>query len=135
MSCCVGHPWLGPLGSLPNLLIRWVTRAGMAVEGIRFLVASRGPKSLCLFRFFCFFFLGGGISKRKRTELPFSPTAESFGVSAQIGSGVVRCGPEVRLHEGSTRVPRGFLEVLRGLQGGASTKKSTACCWGCLGGG
>ena len=38
----------------------------------------------------------------------FSPTAESFGVSAQTGSGVVRGGPEVRFHEGSTRVPRGF---------------------------
>ena len=35
----------------------------------------------------------------------FSPTAESFEVSAQIGSGVVRGGPEVRFHEGSTRVP------------------------------
>ena len=34
------------------------------------------------------------------------PTAESFGVSAQIGSGVVRGGLEVRLHEGSTRVVR-----------------------------
>ena len=56
----------------------------------------------------------------------FSPTAESFGVSAQIGSGVVRGGPEVRFHEGSTRVPPGFHEVLRGLRGGASTKKSTA---------
>ena len=55
----------------------------------------------------------------------FSPTAESFGVSAQIGSGVVRGGPEVRFHEGSTRV-----EVLRGLRGCASTEKSTACCWG-----
>ena len=55
----------------------------------------------------------------------FPPTAESFGVSAQIGFGVVRGGPEVRSHEGSTRV-----EVLRGLRGGASTKKSTACCWG-----
>ena len=60
----------------------------------------------------------------------FPPTAESFGVSAQIGSGVVRGGPEVRFHEGSTRVPPGFHEVLRGLRGGASTKKSTACCWG-----
>ena len=38
----------------------------------------------------------------------FSPTAESFGVSAQIGSGVVRGGPEVRCHEGSTRLPPGF---------------------------
>ena len=28
----------------------------------------------------------------------FSPTAESFGVSAQIGSGVVRGAPEVRFH-------------------------------------
>ena len=58
----------------------------------------------------------------------FSPTAESFGVSAQIVSGVVRGGPEVRFHEGSTRVPPGFhqgstrvpigfREVLRGLRG------------------
>ena len=39
---------------------------------------------------------------------PFSPTAESFGVSAQIGSGVVQGRSEVRFHEGSTRVPRGF---------------------------
>ena len=38
----------------------------------------------------------------------FSPTAESFGVSAQIGSGVVRGSPEVRFHKGSTRVPPGF---------------------------
>ena len=68
------------------------------------------------------------------------PTAESFGVSAQIGSGVVRGGPEVRFygfHEGSTRVPRRFHqgstrvhEVLRGLRDGASTRKSTVCCWG-----
>ena len=34
-----------------------------------------------------------------------SLTAESFGVSAQIGSGVVRGGPQVRFHEGSIRVP------------------------------
>ena len=46
----------------------------------------------------------------------FSPTAESFGVSAQIAPG-------------SARVP-GFHEVLRRLRDGASTKKSTACCWG-----
>ena len=65
--------------------------------------------------------------------LCFSPTAESFGVSAQIGSRVVRGGPVVRFHQGSTRVPPGFHEgstrvheVLRGLRGGASTKKSTA---------
>ena len=53
----------------------------------------------------------------------FPPTAGSFGVSAQIGSGVVRGGPEVRFHQGSARVPRG-------LRGGASTEKSTAFCWG-----
>ena len=41
------------------------------------------------------------------TSFIFSPTAESSGVSAQIGSGVVWGGPEVRFHEGSTRVPRG----------------------------
>ena len=41
-------------------------------------------------------------------QAPFvicSPTAKSFGVSAQIGSGVVRGGPERRFHEGSTRAP------------------------------
>ena len=47
-------------------------------------------------------------------ERPFPaycpPTAESFGVSAQIGPGVVRGGPEVRFHKGSTRVPPGFYE-------------------------
>ena len=45
-----------------------------------------------------------------------SPTAESFGVSAQLGSGVVRGDPELRFHQGSTksstksstRVPPGF---------------------------
>ena len=41
---------------------------------------------------------------------PFSLTAESFGVSAQIGSGVVRGGPEVGFREGSTRVPPCFYE-------------------------
>ena len=35
------------------------------------------------------------------------PTVESFGVSAQIGSGVVRGGSEVRFHKGSTGVPPG----------------------------
>ena len=49
-------------------------------------------------RVLCFFFS------------PFSPTAESFGVLAQICSGVVRGGPEVRSHKGSTRVPPGFHE-------------------------
>ena len=38
------------------------------------------------------------------------PTAESFGVSAQISSGVVRSGPEVRFHQGSTSVPPGIHE-------------------------
>ena len=81
------------------------------------------------------------LAQREHVEVfQNSPTAESFGVPAQIGSGVVRGGPEVRFHEGtrvppgfhqsSTRVPRGFHEVLRGLRGGASTKKSAACCWG-----
>ena len=39
-------------------------------------------------------------------KLVFSPTAESFGVSAQI----VPDGPEVRFHERSTRVPPGSNE-------------------------
>ena len=55
---------------------------------------------------------------------PFSSTAESFGVSAQIGSGVVRGGPEVRLDEGSTRVPPGF------HQGSTRVPRASACCWG-----
>ena len=49
---------------------------------------------------------------------------------AEIGSGVVWGGPEVRFQEGSTSVPPAFHKVLRWLRGGASTKKSTACCWG-----
>ena len=40
------------------------------------------------------------------------PTAESFGVSAQIGSRAVRCGSEPRFH----RVRQG-------------SKRSAACCW------
>ena len=63
----------------------------------------------------------------------FSPTAESFGVSAQIGSGVVRGSPEVRFHQGSTRVPPGFHQgSTRFYKGGVvrALKKSTACCWG-----
>ena len=59
----------------------------------------------------------------------YSPTAESFGVSAQLGPGV-RGSAEGRFHEGFTRVPRDFHEVLRGLRGGACTQESTACCWG-----
>ena len=43
-------------------------------------------------------------------RLDFSPTAESFGVSAQT---------EVRFHEGSRRVPSPeFHQVLPGLRGG-----------------
>ena len=52
---------------------------------------------------------GGFVQKRKHGQGSsrfFSPTAESFGVSAQIGSGVVRGGPEARFHQGSSRVPR-----------------------------
>ena len=82
--------------------------------------------------------LKAALKEQQHTSIPFSslfsPTAESFGVSAQIGSGVVRGGPEVRFHEGSTKVSQGFHKgstgfhgVLRGLRGGASTKKSTAC--------
>ena len=48
------------------------------------------------------------MSKNEFLVLCFSPTAESFGVSAQIGSGGVWGGPEVRFKEGSTRVPPGF---------------------------
>ena len=59
-------------------------------------------------------------------ECALFAAAESFGVSAQIGPGVVQGGPQVRFHEGSSRVPPGFHEVLRGLRGGASTKRSTA---------
>ena len=41
----------------------------------------------------------------------FPPTAESFGVSAQIGSGVVQHSPEVRFYEGSTRVPHAVGDI------------------------
>ena len=62
---------------------------------------------------------------------PFSPTAESFGVSAQIGSGVVRGGPEVRFYKGSTRVPPDFHLVLRGLRGGPGHHGLTKFYEGC----
>ena len=72
-----------------------------------------------------------------------SPTAESFGVSAQIGFGGVRGGPgrgfyqgstrvPPEFHQGSTRVPPGFHQgstrVLRGSARAAGW--CTACCWG-----
>ena len=50
----------------------------------------------------------------------FSLTAESFGVSAQIGSRVVRGGPEVRFHGGSARVPPGFHQVPPGFHQGST---------------
>ena len=57
-----------------------------------------------------FSFFGGCPTKNGVAQkgFHFSPTAESSGVSAQIGSGEVRGGPAVRFHEGSTRVPSGF---------------------------
>ena len=50
-----------------------------------------------------------GLRRGARRVFFCPPTAESFGVSAHIGSGVVRGGPEIRFHEGSTRstVPQG----------------------------
>ena len=50
--------------------------------------------------------------------------AESFGVSAQIGSGVVRGGPQLRFHEGSTRVPPEFHQVLRVVRGGLGSTRA-----------
>ena len=92
-----------PKGYALRQSLRWRIEAGLPV-----LLAdcSQFQQSLARTSAFCF----------------FPPTAESFGVSAQIGSGVVRGGPEVRFHEGSTRDPPWFHEVLRGLRGGASTK-------------
>ena len=49
-------------------------------------------------------FLGSSTPKENRRRFFSPPTAESFGVSAQVGSGVVRGGGEVRFHEGSTEV-------------------------------
>ena len=46
---------------------------------------------------------------------------------APENSEVLLPGVSSETDQGSTRVPPGFHEVLRG---GASTKKSTACCWG-----
>ena len=51
--------------------------------------------------------VGGWVCVCVFPVLFFPTTAESFGVSAH---GVVRGGPEVRFHEGSTRVPPGFHE-------------------------
>ena len=84
----------------------WTKKNGCGFVHVGVSVVS----SLCYFCFTFFVFFS-------------PPTAESFGVSAQIGSGVVRGAPGVWFHQGSTR-------VLQGLRGGASTKLSTACCWG-----
>ena len=64
--------------------------------------ASCGPRRKCLS-------LLPSIGDPKPNRLPF-PSLWAFysGVSAQIGSGVVRGGPEASFHEGSTRVPPGF---------------------------
>ena len=80
---------------------------------------------------------GGGVDLRSLRPLParrgggfvFFPNSWKLGLSLDRLA-VVRGGPEVRFHEGCTRVQRGFNEVLQGLWGAASTKKSTACCWG-----
>ena len=102
-------------------------------------------RRLGAFLFYLFCGMGNWASSKKHQfleEYVFPQQLKAW-VPAQIGSGVVRGGPEVRFHEGSTRVPprfhesstrvppglhQGFHEVLQGLRGGASTKKSTACC-------
>ena len=48
-----------------------------------------------------------GSNRGTRCFYLFIQTSESFGVSAEIGSGVVRGGPDIRFHEGCSRVPRG----------------------------
>ena len=58
------------------------------------------------------------------------PTAASFGVSAQIGSGVVQGGPEIRFHQGSTRVLPGFHEGSTRVPPGF-LQGSTRFCKGC----
>ena len=66
----------------------------------------------------------GGVARLDSAH--FSPTVESCGVSAQIGSGVVRGGAEVRFHQ----VPPGFHQsstrVLPGFrQGSTSVPRSS----------
>ena len=78
---------------------------------------------VCVTAFLCpAGYLSGPVTDDFR-EVGFSPTAENFGVSAQIGSGVVPDGPEVRFHERSTRVPpesnEGSHQVPRGCARGA----------------
>ena len=118
------------------------SRAGAPTSSLKRRPTPRNTRLPCFAAVVCLTLpCKGGSTNRKRRADPcttfehcikivrpelYSPTAESFGVSAQKGSGVVWGG----FHQGSTRVPPGFHEVLRGLRGGASTKKSTACCWG-----
>ena len=61
-----------------------------------------------------------------RAAFCFFPTAESFGVSAHIGSAVVRGKGEVRFHQGSTRFHQGSTKVPPGFHQG-----STGFCEGC----
>ena len=117
------HSFLGgsrsPCGSIVFLLFfgfvwwfsGWVSKinpqARLLVGDLRtdqFLVGKMGS---CVLGFLCFFFGSRGLMP----NLTCSPTAESFGVSAQTGAGVVRGGPNVRFYQGSTRVPPGFNEV------------------------
>ena len=80
-------------------------RVSVAVSETKRDFPKRAPRLLqSVVFFFCEYWIFSELES-------FSPTAESFRVSAQIGSGVVRGGPEVRFfHEGSTRVPPGFHE-------------------------
>ena len=62
----------------------------------------------------------------RRASLPHADFSDRFFPqqlkdlgSAQIGSGVVRGGPEVRFHEASTRVPPGFEGSTRVPRGSA----------------
>ena len=86
---------------------RWTQNAGIeclhnsrgcnAWQSLQTQSARSGVPPVFLFSFFF-----------QKIYISLSPTAESFGVSAQIGSGVVRGDPELRFHQGSTRVPPGF---------------------------
>ena len=105
------------------LLIRKVWKGGTDSHGNSPANWSRNPHSPLL----------GDAHADSLSVCIFSPTAESFGVSAQIGSGVVRGGHEVRFHEGSTRVPprfhQGSTRFCEGC-GVVRALKSVPSCWG-----
>ena len=101
-------PAAGPQASPPRRSLWWRSPR-LGCSGVRAgpkppWISRRGNPAVLFLSCFSFFLFG------VLFHLVFSPTAESFGVSAQIGSGVVWGGPEVSPKFHQRRVPPRFCE-------------------------